>query len=85
MVATAKLVMHGQSQAVHLPDEFRLPGTEVRVSRSGGKVILEPIDPPPFDAAAWWKRLDELGAADFLPEGLPSDPPLKPDDTISFD
>ena len=34
MSATAKLFMHGRSQAVRLPKEFRLPGTEVRVSGS---------------------------------------------------
>ena len=40
---------------------------------------------PPFDIAAWRARLDALGARDFLPNGLPDDPPLMPDDDISFD
>jgi len=26
-----------------------------------------------------------MGAEDFLPEGLPDDPPLQPDEKISFD
>lgn len=73
MAATAKLFMQGRSQAVRLPKEFRLPGTEVRVSKVGNKVILEPIDPPPFDVKAWREKLDALGAADFLPEGAPDD------------
>jgi antitoxin VapB len=85
MTAKAKLFMHGRSQAVRLPKEFRLPGKEVRVSRDGSKIILEPIEPPPFDVKAWRARLDALGAADFLPEGAPEDPPLSPGDFISFD
>jgi antitoxin VapB len=70
MSATAKLFMHGRSQAVRLPKEFRFEGTEVRVSKVGDKVILEPLDKPPFDAEAWFARLDELGGRDFLPDGI---------------
>ena len=43
MSATAKLFMHGRSQAVRLPKEFRFEGTEVRVSKIGDKVVLEPL------------------------------------------
>jgi len=82
---TAKLFMHGRSQAVRLPKEFRFEGKEVRVSKVGDKVILEPLEKPPFDVEAWRAKLDALGAADFLPEGLPDDPPVQPDDEISFD
>lgn len=85
MTATAKLFKHGRSQAVRLPKEFRMPGTEVRVSKVGNKVILEPIEAPPFDIDAWRARLDALGAESFLPAGLPEDSPLAPDDSISFD
>jgi antitoxin VapB len=74
---TAKLFMHGRSQAVRLPKEFRLPGKEVRVSRAGSKIILEPIRPPPFDVKAWSARLDAFGG-DFLPEGVPPEPPMPP-------
>ena len=81
----AKLFMHGRSQAVRLPKEFRFEGTEVRVSKIGDKVILEPMQKPPFDVKAWRASLDAMGAEDFLPDGLPDDPPLAPDDTISFD
>jgi len=82
---TAKLFMHGRSQAVRLPKEFRFEGTEVRVSKIGDKVILEPMEKPPFDVKAWRAKLDAMGAEDFLPEGLPDDQPLQPDDEISFD
>ena len=44
--------MHGRSQAVRLPKEFRLPGKEARVSRVGDKVILEPMEKAPFDIEA---------------------------------
>jgi antitoxin VapB len=67
MTSTAKLFMHGRSQAVRLPKEFRFEGTEVRVSKVGDKVILEPLKKEPFDAEAWFARLDELGARDFSP------------------
>jgi antitoxin VapB len=39
----AKLFKNGRSQAVRLPKQFRFEGTEVRIRRSGQKVILEPI------------------------------------------
>jgi len=82
---TAKLFMHGRSQAVRLPKEFRFEGKEVRVSKIGDKVVLEPLEPARFDVDAWRARLDATGAADFFPEGLPDDPPVEPDDSISFD
>ena len=83
--ATAKLFMHGRSQAVRLPKEFRFEGSEVRVSKVGDKVILEPLKKQPFDAEAWFARLDELGGRDFLPEGLPDDPPVEPDPRVFLD
>ena len=82
---TAKVFMHGRSQAVRLPKEFRFEGKEVRVTKVGDKVILEPMEKQPFDAVAWRERLDALGAADFLPDGIPDDPsPLGPDDEVVF-
>lgn len=84
-MATAKLFQHGRSQAVRLPKEFRLPGTEVRVSKIGNKVVLEPIEASPFDVDAWRAKLDAMGAENFLPAGLPDEPPLAPDESISFE
>ena len=37
---TAKLFMHGRSQAVRLPKEFRFSGTEVYLRRQGDDVVL---------------------------------------------
>ena len=77
---TAKLFMHGRSQAVRLPKAFRFEGKEVRVSRIGDKVILEPMETPPIDVEALWASLDAMGARDFLIEGLPVDAPVEPED-----
>jgi antitoxin VapB len=38
--AKAKLFVHGGSQAVRLPKEFRFQGTEVFVRRQGDDVVL---------------------------------------------
>jgi antitoxin VapB len=85
MSATAKLFMHGRSQAVRLPKEFRFEGSEVKVSKVGDKVILEPIKKQPIDLDKFWAELDALGAKDFLPEGIPDEPPAEPDPRVFFD
>jgi antitoxin VapB len=73
---TAKLFKHGRSQAVRLPKDFRMPGTEVRVRRIGRGVLLEPIDVP-YDVKAWFAKLDEYLDEPFMPEGRqqPANPP----------
>lgn len=74
---TAKLFWSGRSQAVRLPKEFRFEGTEVRIRKERGRVILEP------DSESWdWVRrlrpLDEDAAAAALdrpgPDAMPDDP-----------
>jgi antitoxin VapB len=79
MAATAKLFMHSRSQAVRLPKEFRFEGKEVRISRDGDRVILEPAEMLPFDVTTWRAKLAALGAQDFLPEGIPDDTPVQPE------
>jgi antitoxin VapB len=81
--ATAKLFMHGRSQAVRLPKEFRLPGKEVSVRRVGRGVLLEPLDDR-FDVAAWWAKLDEYLDVPFMPEGR-EQPPMPIDSREYFD
>ena len=73
---TAKIFTHGRSQAVRLPKEFRLPGTEVRVRRIGRGVLLEPLDAP-FDVDAWFDRLAAYLDDPFMPEGR-EQPPMPP-------
>jgi antitoxin VapB len=75
---TAKLFMHGRSQAVRLPKEFRLPGKEVRVRRLGRAVLLEPMERSLADIRAVFEEIDRLGGRDFLPEGRPEQPPMPP-------
>ena len=65
---TAKLFKHGRSQAVRLPKEFRMPGTEVRVRRIGRGVLLEPIDVP-YDVQAWFAKIDEYLDEPFMVDG----------------
>lgn len=46
---TAKLFTHGGSQAVRLPKRFRLPGREVRVTRTAKGVLLQPLEADPAE------------------------------------
>ena len=62
----AKLFLNGRSQAVRLPREFRFEGTEVRVRRVPGGVLLEPL---PFNVQEWFAKLDALNVpGDFMAE-----------------
>ena len=65
MSRTAKLFWSGRSQAVRLPREFRMKGTEVRIRRQGAAVILEPV-------ATDWTWLDSIAGEfsdDFFAAG----------------
>ena len=81
MSATAKVFMTGRSQAVRLPKEFRVAVSELRISRDGDRIVLEPVKPA-FDVKAWRVSLRELGAKDFLPEGRPEQPPMPDGDDV---
>jgi antitoxin VapB len=41
---TASLFRNGRNQAVRIPVEFELPGSEVLISRDGDRLIIEPKD-----------------------------------------
>lgn len=62
----AKLFANGRSQAVRLPLEFRFPGTEVRITRHGRGVLLEPVV---ADVDEWFAELDRYAAEPFMPGG----------------
>jgi antitoxin VapB len=60
----AKLFRNGKSQAVRLPKEYNLEGSEVYVKRIGRTVILMPKDDP-------WEMLInslEVFSEDFMSE-----------------
>lgn len=72
MSERAKLFVSGGSQAVRLPKPYRFEGQrEVRISREGERVILEPA------RRRWSRAFLELSgtASDFpYPEELPAEP-----------
>lgn len=76
-----KIFKNGRSQAVRLPAKFRLPGTEVRVTRMGKGILLEPVK---FDVDAWFAELDKYRDVPFMEEGR-EQPMLTDEDDISFD
>jgi len=70
MELTAKVFQNGRSQAVRLPKEFRFKGSEVKISKKGDKVILEPLERSRWPKGFWDAfTVDQ----DFkTPEALPS-------------
>jgi antitoxin VapB len=65
LTKVAKLFINGRSQAVRLPQEFRFTGTQVRVTRQGRGVLLEPLSPTVDD---WFAELDRFEDP-FLADG----------------
>jgi antitoxin VapB len=64
-MATARVFRSGNSQAVRLPKEYRLKGTEVEIFRRGDEIVLR-------EKAEGLVRAFEILAdlaTDFLPEG----------------
>ena len=51
---TAKLFKNGQSQAVRLPKEFRMAGSEVYIKRQGEAIVLLPKE------NSWASLIDSL-------------------------
>jgi len=80
MTVTAKLFTHGRSQAVRLPKAFRFEGREVRITKVGDRVILEPLETPP---GMPWALIDQLVDQPFMPEGR--EQPEMPPDRIVFE
>jgi antitoxin VapB len=74
--------MHGRSQAVRLPKEFRLPGKEVSVRRQGRALIIEPLDRSWAEIFAELDRMPDPGGFE---EGWRQQPPMPPDKKIDFE
>ena len=86
----AKLFVNGRSQAVRLPKEFRFEGTEVRIRRTFGGVILEEITDADAERKPWrslselYARFDEIGGSPIFPEGR-EQPEMQERDWSSFE
>jgi antitoxin VapB len=55
------LFRHGRSQAIRIPREFELAGTEAIIRKEGERLIIEPVAPRTRLLAllAGWDPLDE--------------------------
>ncbi len=56
---TAKIFKNGQSQAVRLPKEFRVVGTEVYIKKQGEAIVLLPKERswvPLFDSLKHFEK-----------------------------
>ncbi len=80
-IGIATVSMVGDDQIVHLPESFRLQGHEVRVTRDGNGLKLEPVA---FDLDAWRAKLDEYRDIPFMEDGR-QQPAMPNGDNISFD
>lgn len=47
---TAKIFKNGHSQAVRLPVEFRVNGSEVYIKKMGNSILLIPMHISPWDS-----------------------------------
>ena len=55
-----KLFRNGRNQAVRIPREFELPGSEAVMRREGDRLIIEPVEPKSLLAVlATLQPLDE--------------------------
>jgi len=76
MTKLAKIFVNGRSQAVRLPQEFRFTGTQVRVTRHGRGVLLEPLSPT---VDAWFAELDRFKSEEFLADRRQPAAPVRSD------
>jgi antitoxin VapB len=58
-----KLFRNGRNQAVRIPREFELPGTDAIMRKEGDRLILEPAPKHSID-----RLLSALGTLEDLPE-----------------
>jgi antitoxin VapB len=75
-----KLFMHGRSQAVRLPKEFRLPGKEVSIRRHGRGILIEPIEQ---NIHEWLAELAKYADEPFMEDGR-LQPPM-PESKVDLD
>ena len=85
---TVKLFRNGANQAVRIPKEFELPGTQALMHREGNRLILElvPDRPKKGTLAALVFALDEIAKLGPCTDEFPDirDEGLLPLDDIDF-
>jgi antitoxin VapB len=82
-----KLFKNGANQAVRIPKEFELPGTQAMMHREGNRLILElvPDRPKKGTAAALLAALESMKDWEPITEEFPDvDAGLLPLDDIDF-
>jgi len=67
-----RLFRNGANQAVRIPREFELPGTEALLTREGDALVLRPA--PPRSLLAWLDTLEPLDEAFPQVDELPIEP-----------
>jgi len=71
-----RLFRNNRNQAIRIPVEFELPGSEAIISRDGDRLIIEPVRQGGLAALLdSWEEMDEV-----LPEI--SDPPVANEDIV---
>ena len=70
---TAKIFRSGNSQAVRIPKEFQLEGSEVEIVKSGSSLVLRPCK------RSWAPLFDSLNkfSDDFMKDGRKQPRPEK--------
>jgi len=82
-----RLFRNGANQAVRIPKEFELPGTDALMHREGNRLILELLADKPAKGtmAALALALQEMAAFGTIDEAFPDvDSGLLPLDDIDF-
>jgi antitoxin VapB len=64
----AKIFKSGNSQAVRLPKEFRLSGSEVEIFRRGDEIVLKVKPRTMSDAFALLAGMEPFERGDTLPQ-----------------
>lgn len=73
-IKTASLFRNGRNQAVRIPVEFEMPGTEVTIRKEGDRLILEPRE----KKRDWASFLDSIEPVDVdFPDPDEGLPPLR--------
>jgi antitoxin VapB len=73
---TVSLFRNGRNQAIRIPVEFELPGTEATITKDGDRLIVEP---KPAPKKTFEQLIDEFEAIPDFPDVDDSDLPPQRD------